>query len=145
LFRHTSRGGQNSVGARQRRGGRSFVLCARKFRIPPRNRTRLDHVASARNPAWAASGHNHGEQKCAEDRGTGGHVRYSAHSRAHRSSGSARRREISIELARLGLSILRTNDSEIETEDRVAPFGQPLPPGQIGRLTKVYCELLDAI
>ena len=40
---------------------------------------------------------------------------------------------------------MRTNDSEIETEDRVAPFGQPLPPGQIGRLTKVYCELLDAI
>src|SRR5205085_1570828 len=42
------------------------------------------------------------EQKCAEDRGTGGHVRHSAHSRAHRSSRSARRRKISVELARLG-------------------------------------------
>src|SRR5204863_8521360 len=42
------------------------------------------------------------------------------------------------------LSILRTIDSEIEAEDRVAPFGQQLPPGQIGGLTKGYRELLDA-
>ena len=42
-------------------------------------------------------------------------------------------------------SILRTYDSEIETEDRLARRAEPLPPGQIGRLTKIYSDLLDAI
>ena len=35
LFGYASRGGENSVGARQRRSGRSFVLRARKFWIAP--------------------------------------------------------------------------------------------------------------
>ena len=43
------------------------------------------------------------------------------------------------------LSILRTSNSEIETEDRLARYAEPLPPGQIGRLTKIYSDLLDAI
>ena len=37
---------------------------------------------------------------------------------------------------------MRTYDPEIEADDRVA---QPLPPGQLGKLTKIYRELLDAI
>ena len=43
------------------------------------------------------------------------------------------------------LSILRTLDSEIQTDDRLTRYTEPLPPGQIGRLTKVYRELLEAI
>ncbi len=43
------------------------------------------------------------------------------------------------------LSSLRTHNSEIETEDRLASHAEPLPPGQIGKLTKVYHDLLDAI
>jgi len=43
------------------------------------------------------------------------------------------------------LSILRTFDSEIETEDRLARYAEPLPPGQLGKLTKIYRDLLDAI
>src|ERR671935_474824 len=41
--------------------------------------------------------------------------------------------------------MLRTLDSDIETDDRLSRLAEPLPPGQIGRLTKVYRELLDAI
>src|SRR5438067_1917656 len=43
------------------------------------------------------------------------------------------------------LSVLRTYDSEIETEDRLARHADPLPPGQIGKLTKIYRDLLEAI
>jgi len=43
------------------------------------------------------------------------------------------------------LSILRTFDSEIETEDRLARHAEPLPPGQLGKLTGAYRDLLDAI
>jgi GTP cyclohydrolase I len=43
------------------------------------------------------------------------------------------------------LSILRTDNSEIETGDRLAQRAEPLPPGQLGKLTKVYRDLLDAI
>jgi GTP cyclohydrolase I len=43
------------------------------------------------------------------------------------------------------LSILRTNHSEIETEDRLSRQAEPLPPGQIGKLTKIYHDLLEAI
>jgi GTP cyclohydrolase I len=43
------------------------------------------------------------------------------------------------------LSILRTFDPEIETEDRLAQHGEPLPSGQLGKLTKIYHDLLDAI
>jgi GTP cyclohydrolase IA len=40
---------------------------------------------------------------------------------------------------------MRTFDSEIETEDRLARHAGPLPPGQLGKLTKIYRDLLDAI
>ena len=40
---------------------------------------------------------------------------------------------------------MRTFDSEIETEDRLARYAEPLPPGQLGKLTKIYRDLLDAI
>jgi len=40
---------------------------------------------------------------------------------------------------------LRTFDPEIETEDRLARHAEPLPPGQLGKLTKIYSDLLDAI
>jgi GTP cyclohydrolase IA len=40
---------------------------------------------------------------------------------------------------------LRTNNSEIETEDRLARHAEPLPSGQLGKLTKVYRDLLVAI
>jgi len=40
---------------------------------------------------------------------------------------------------------LRTFDPEVETEDRLARCVEPLPPGQIGKLTKIYGDLLDAI
>jgi GTP cyclohydrolase IA len=43
------------------------------------------------------------------------------------------------------LSIVRTFDPEIETEDRLAQHGEPLAPGQVGKLTKIYHDLLDAI
>src|SRR5207244_1176735 len=43
------------------------------------------------------------------------------------------------------LSILRAFNSELETEDRLARQAEPLPPGQLGKLTKVYRELLEAI
>jgi GTP cyclohydrolase I len=43
------------------------------------------------------------------------------------------------------LAILRTFDPEIETEQRRARTAESLPPGQLGKLTKVYRELLDAI
>jgi GTP cyclohydrolase I len=43
------------------------------------------------------------------------------------------------------LSILRTNHSEIETEDRLSRQAEPSPPGQIGKLTKIYHDLLEAI
>jgi GTP cyclohydrolase IA len=43
------------------------------------------------------------------------------------------------------LSTLRTFDPEIETERSLSRTGEPLPPGQIGKLTKVYRELLEAI
>src|SRR2546425_2703118 len=43
------------------------------------------------------------------------------------------------------LSILRTFDPEIETEDRLSRYAEPLPPGQLGKLTKIYSDLLDAI
>jgi GTP cyclohydrolase I len=43
------------------------------------------------------------------------------------------------------LSILRTYDHETATDDRLARESDALPPGQIGRLTKVYRELLEAI
>ena len=43
------------------------------------------------------------------------------------------------------MSILRTFNSELETEDRLARCVEPLPPGQIGKLTKIYGDLLDAI
>jgi GTP cyclohydrolase I len=43
------------------------------------------------------------------------------------------------------LSILRTFDPEIETEDRLSRYTEPLPPGQLGKLTKIYRDLLDAI
>jgi GTP cyclohydrolase I len=41
--------------------------------------------------------------------------------------------------------ILRIHNSEIETEDRLARYAEPLPAGQLGKLTKVYHDLLDAI
>ena len=40
---------------------------------------------------------------------------------------------------------MRTFDPEVETEDRLARCVEPLPPGQIGKLTKIYGDLLDAI
>jgi len=40
---------------------------------------------------------------------------------------------------------LRTFDPEIETEDRLSRYAEPLPPGQLGKLTKIYRDLLDAI
>jgi len=40
---------------------------------------------------------------------------------------------------------LRTHNSEIETEDRLARHAEPLPAGQLGKLTKAYRDLLDAI
>ena len=40
---------------------------------------------------------------------------------------------------------MRTFDSEIETEDRLSRYAEPLPPGQLGKLTKIYRDLLDAI
>ena len=43
------------------------------------------------------------------------------------------------------MSILRTFDSEIETEDRLARHAEPLPSGQLGKLTEAYRDLLDAI
>jgi GTP cyclohydrolase I len=43
------------------------------------------------------------------------------------------------------LSILRTFDPEIDTDDRLARYAEPLPPGQIGKLTKIYHDLLEAI
>jgi GTP cyclohydrolase I len=43
------------------------------------------------------------------------------------------------------LSTLRTFDPEIETERRLSRTGEPLPPGQLGKLTKVYRELLEAV
>jgi GTP cyclohydrolase I len=43
------------------------------------------------------------------------------------------------------LSILRTFDSEIETEDQLARHAEPLPSGQLGKLTEAYRDLLDAI
>jgi len=43
------------------------------------------------------------------------------------------------------LSILRTFDSEIETEDRLARHAEPLPSGQLDKLTDAYRDLLDAI
>ena len=33
----------------------------------------------------------------------------------------------------------------VETEDRLARYTEPLPPGQLGKLTKIYRDLLDAI
>jgi GTP cyclohydrolase I len=41
--------------------------------------------------------------------------------------------------------MLRTHNSEIETEDRLARHAEPLLPGQLGKLTKVYRDLLGAI
>jgi GTP cyclohydrolase I len=43
------------------------------------------------------------------------------------------------------LSILRTHNSEIETDNRPSRQAEPLPPGHIGKLTKVYEDLLEAI
>jgi GTP cyclohydrolase I len=43
------------------------------------------------------------------------------------------------------LVILRTQNSEIETEDRLARHAEPLPPGQVGKLTGIYRSLLEAI
>src|SRR5439155_21341952 len=43
------------------------------------------------------------------------------------------------------LSSLRTFDSEIETEDRLARHAEPLPSGQLDKLTDAYRDLLDAI
>jgi GTP cyclohydrolase IA len=43
------------------------------------------------------------------------------------------------------LSTLRTFDPEIETEQRLSRMGEPLPPGQLGKLTKVYRELLEGV
>ena len=40
---------------------------------------------------------------------------------------------------------MRTFDPEIETEDRLGRYTEPLPPGQLGKLTKIYRDLLDAI
>jgi GTP cyclohydrolase I len=40
---------------------------------------------------------------------------------------------------------LRTHNSEIETEDRLARYAEPLPAGKLGKLTKAYRDLLDAI
>ena len=40
---------------------------------------------------------------------------------------------------------MRTYDPEIETDDRLACQAEPLPPGQLGKLTKIYRDLLDAI
>ena len=40
---------------------------------------------------------------------------------------------------------MRTFDPEIETEDRLSRYAEPLPPGQLGKLTKIYHDLLDAI
>ncbi len=40
---------------------------------------------------------------------------------------------------------MRTHNSEIETEDRLARHAEPLPPDQLGKLRKVYRDLLDAI
>ena len=40
---------------------------------------------------------------------------------------------------------MRTFDPEIETEDRLSRYAEPLPPGQLGKLTKIYRDLLDAI
>src|SRR5437899_6166967 len=40
---------------------------------------------------------------------------------------------------------MRTFDSEIETEDRLARRAEPLPPGQLCKLTKAYRDLHDAI
>ena len=40
---------------------------------------------------------------------------------------------------------MRTFDPEIETEDRLSRYTEPLPPGQLGKLTKIYRDLLDAI
>ena len=53
-----------------------LVLRARKFRFAQRHRSRLDHAASARDSARAASGHDHGEQRCAAHRRARGHVRH---------------------------------------------------------------------
>ncbi len=36
-------------------------------------------------------------------------------------------------------------NSELETEDRLSPSADPLPPGQIEALTKAYHELLEAV
>ncbi len=68
---------------RQRRGGRSFVLCARKFRLPPRHRAGLDYIASARYPARAASGDDHGEQERDAHGRTCGHVRHATYARTN--------------------------------------------------------------
>jgi GTP cyclohydrolase IA len=43
------------------------------------------------------------------------------------------------------LSILRTFNTEVENDDRLARLTDALPPGQIGKLTKIYHDLLDAI
>ena len=40
---------------------------------------------------------------------------------------------------------MRTPNSELETDDRLARLADALPPGQLGKLTKVYRDLLDAI
>ena len=102
IARYASGGGENSVGARQRRSGRSFVLRARKFRIAPRHRAGVDHLASARHSARAASGHDHGEQGCRTRTEELAVMFDTQHARADRGGGEARRRQISVELARLG-------------------------------------------
>ena len=53
----------------------------------------IDHAASARDSARAASGHDHGEQRCAAHRRAGRDVRHRAHARTDRGIARARRSE----------------------------------------------------
>ena len=52
------------VGIEKARGKRADDVTAHFKRL-------MDHPASARDSAWTAPGHNHGEQRCASDGGVG--------------------------------------------------------------------------
>ncbi len=79
----------------------SFILRAWQFRIAPRNRERVHHLAPAWHSARSPSGHDHGEQECSAHRGTRRDVRHPTHARVDGGIARARRSEVSGELARL--------------------------------------------
>ena len=54
--RYASGSRKNSVGARQRRGGRGSLLRTREFWFTARDRERFNHIASTRDSARATSG-----------------------------------------------------------------------------------------